>query len=78
MRSANCARTSYGVARLPYTSRLARCWIRARTGWNATATTAVAAIDSQKPTRAPCWATRAPRPTTIATYTAVMNAASDP
>ena len=44
--SAKSDSTSYGVARAPYTSRLASRWTRSRTGWNATATTAVAATDS--------------------------------
>ena len=42
----NSAITSYGVARRPYTSRFATRCTRRRTGWNASATTAVAAICS--------------------------------
>jgi hypothetical protein len=56
---------------------LASRWTHARTGWKAIATTAVAAIDRARLGRTPCCASD-PRPTTIATYTPVMNTASDP
>ena len=46
--SENSLSTSYGVARLPYTSRLAILCRRSRTGWNPTATMIVATIDSQR------------------------------
>ena len=77
MREENSDRTSYGVARLPYTRRLAKRCTRSRTGWNATATTAVARIDRPRFGYDP-WPMAAPMPTTIPTYTAVMNAASAP
>src|SRR5438876_3463993 len=77
MREENSDNTSYGVARRPYTSRLARRCTRSRTGWKATATTAVAKIDSPRLGLEP-WPTSDPIPTTIATYTAVMNAARAP
>ena len=64
---------SYGVARLPYTTRFAKRRARARTGWNAIATTAAAIADRTGLPRSP---TAVPIPTTSAMYTAVMNAAS--
>ena len=54
--------TSYGVARRPYTTRLASRPARWRSGWNATATTAAARADSSAlrrlPTSVPTPATR--------------------
>ena len=76
-RSENCESTSYGVARLPYTSRLATRCTRSRTGWNPTATIAVARIDSPR-LGLPPPPTSAPMPTAMPTYTAVMNTASEP
>src|SRR5215470_17377505 len=67
--------TSYGVARRPYTNRFANRCTRSRTGWNATATNAVARIDNPKLRSDP---TTRPTPTTIATYTDVMNPAITP
>ena len=75
MRSANADSTSYGVARLPKTKRLAKCRARSRIGWNDTATTAVAAIDRKTLLFEPM---AVPMPTTAPTYTAVTNAARSP
>jgi hypothetical protein len=74
-RSENSERTSYGVARFPYTSRSANRCARRRSGWNASATTAAAPAESNGLV---CPPTIAPTPTTIATYTTVMNTASAP
>src|SRR5439155_15065531 len=74
MREENSESTSYGVARLPYTTRLAKRWTRSRTGWKATATTAVARMERPRLGFDPC-PIAAPMPTTIPTYTAVMNPA---
>ncbi len=63
------------MARSPYTTRFTRRCTQWRTGWKATATTAVATIDS---TRLPEPPTRAPIPTTNATYTTVTNTANTP
>jgi hypothetical protein len=81
MRPAKSLSASYGVARLPNTSRLASRCTRSLTGWNATATTAVARIDRPRLGREPACREPDPRepiPTTTRTYTAVMNAASEP
>ena len=76
-RPENSLSTSYGVARFPYTSRLATFWTRSRTGWNPIATIAVARIDSAR-LGFPPLPTNAPIPTAMPTYTAVMNTASEP
>src|SRR3989449_5140549 len=55
--------------------RLASRWARVRMGWNASATTAAAIAVSSGLCRFP---TAVPTPTTRATYTSVMNAASVP
>ena len=81
IRPANSLSASYGVARLPYTSRLASRCARSLTGWKATATTAVASIERPRPGREPVPTEldpSEPTPTTTRTYTAVMNAASEP
>src|SRR5215467_15009651 len=75
MRRAKSDRTWYGVARLPYTTRLASRPARWRTGWNATATTAAATAASSGRPRLPA---SVPTPTTRPAYTAVMNTASEP
>src|SRR5215467_12119237 len=75
MRRAKSDRTWYGVARLPYTTRLASRPARWRTGWNATATTAAATAASSGRPRPPA---SVPTPTTSPAYTAVMNTASEP
>ena len=77
MREENSESTSYGVARFPYTRRLARRCTRSLTGPNDRATTAVARMDSPRLGLDP-WPISAPIPTTMATYTAVMNPARDP
>jgi len=58
--------TSYGLARRPYTSRLARSWRRVRTGSNAIATIAIARTvrAGSKPARFP---SMEPSPSTMAT-----------
>ena len=70
--SPNVAMTSYGVARLPYTTRSANRLARARTGWNTSATTAAASAESTGLCADP---TSAPTPTTKPTYTRAMTAA---
>ena len=75
-RPENSLNTSYGVARFPYTRRLAIRCTRSRTGWNPIATIAVARIDSAR-LGFPPLPTSAPIPTAMPTYTAVMNTASD-
>jgi hypothetical protein len=62
--SANRDMTSYGVARSPYTSRLAASCARRRNGWNSMAITTAAPIVRIGPPPEP---TRAPIPATIAT-----------
>ena len=64
MRPVMAASASYGVARWPYTSRFAQCWTRTRTGSNATATSAVAAMAS--PRFPSPIGSRRPSPTTTA------------
>src|SRR5450631_1955857 len=76
-RSENWESTSYGVARVPYTSRLATRWTRSRTGWKPTATMPVARMERPR-LGLPPLPTRAPMPTAMPTYTAVMNTASEP
>jgi hypothetical protein len=75
MRSENSESTSYGVARFPYTIRLANRLARSRTGLKARAITAAAASVRNGLRVEPM---AVPIPTTIATYTAVKNAASTP
>ncbi len=65
------------MARLPYTNRLATRCTRSRTGWNPTATIAVARIDRPR-LGLPPLPTSAPIPTAIPTYTPVINTASEP
>ncbi len=77
-RSAKSESTSYGVARSPYTNRLASRCAHWRTGWKATATTAVATTASRTLGSAPCEPTRVPTPTTTPKYTIVANAANTP
>ena len=61
----NVDNTSYGVARLPYTSRLARRRLRSRAGWKATAITPVATTVSNTFGSSP-EPTSVPTPTTMA------------
>ena len=75
MRSENVDSTSYGEARLPYTSRLAKCFARLRTGLKATAITAAASTLKSWLCVEPI---AVPTPTTTAKYTPVKNAASKP
>ena len=63
-RSENPDSTSYGVARSPYTIRLAKCCARRRSGWKSRATIAAATADRNA---LPLLPTRVPIPTTIAT-----------
>jgi hypothetical protein len=65
----------YGVARLPYTRRLANSWARRRSGWNSRAMVTAAAIVSTGPLR---WPTNVPMPSTMPAYTAVETAESKP
>src|ERR1019366_2343079 len=76
-RSENWESTSYGVARVPYTSRLAILWTRSRTGWKPTAPMPVARMERPR-LGLPPLPTRAPMPTAMPTYTAVMKTASEP
>ena len=61
-RSENSDRTSYGVARFPYTNRLANRVSRARAGWNVSATTTAATMVRNELSRP----SHAPTPTTTA------------
>ena len=75
MWSAKSDSTWYGVARSPYTRRLATRRARCRTGWNSRATATAAAMVS---TGLPCWPARAPIPSTMPAYTAVSPAETRP
>ena len=75
IRSEKCESTSYGVARLPYTIRLANRPATCRSGWNTRAMTTAATIVRNEFPRLP---TAVPTPITIATYTPVRMAASTP
>src|SRR5262245_15678688 len=75
MRELNSDSTWYGVARCPYTTRLAKRCTWDRTGWKARATRAVATMERPRFGLDDPEPTRAPTPTTMPTYTAVMNTA---
>jgi hypothetical protein len=78
IRSENSDSTSYGVARLPYTSRFAKRCARRRIGWKATATTAAATADRTTLGRSPPPPRNRIGPTASAMYTAVMKTAITP